>query len=108
MKRETAIKLLLRKIKIPVLKCTCIQFAQSQPRNYSLKLLHTVLNLSIDSDSNWFTSFGVLCVHQSPLAKRILQQANIESGNLPLTNAEKKELIDAISMGAKLTKADAG
>lgn len=106
MKRETAIKKLLGTVKLNILKCTCIQFAQTQPRNYSLKLLNTAFYSSTDTD--WFTALSVLCVHQSPLAKKILQKANIDSGNPSLTNAKKQELIDAISAGAKLTKADAG
>jgi len=106
MKRETAIKIFLSTVKLNVLKCTCIQFAQTQPKNYSLKLLNTALYASTATD--WFTALAVLCVHQRPLSKKILQKANIDSGNPPLTNAKKTELIDAISMGAKLTKADAG
>lgn len=106
MKRETAINKLLSTIKLDVLKCTCIQFAQTQPKNYSLKLL---ISAFTDSDeTNWFTALGVICVHQRPLAKRILQKANIDSGNPPLSNMNKAELIDAIASGAKLTKADAG
>ena len=108
MTREEAINYLFSKIKLETIISIVLKYSIIQPRNYSLQLLHSVFNMPSDINKDWFTALGVMCTHQKKLSGDILQEANVLGGKPPMTNAEKKELIDAIAAGAKLTKADAG
>ena len=108
MTREEAINNLLSKIKLNAIVSIVLDYSILQPRNYSLQLLHTIFNVPTDINKDWFTALGVMCTHQKKRSGRILQKANILSGNPPMTETQKTELIDAIAAGAKLTKADAG
>ncbi len=108
MTREKAIEKLLHTVKKDVLAKIVIKLAKTQPFNYNLQLLNTILKTSADPKQNWFTSLAVLCIYQRYFAGEILGRGAIDSGNPPLTLLTKAGLIDAIASGSKLTKADAG
>jgi hypothetical protein len=66
------------------------------------------LQYTNDKYNNWFTALAVLCINQRVFASNLMQRAYILGGNKPMSRVVLKELVDAISAGAKLTKADAG
>lgn len=110
MTRQKAIQMLLHKVKLELLmKITAIR-SEEQPFNFALQLLNASLSTSdpCDNKKNWFTALGVLCIYQRTFAGRLLQDARETGGDPPMKPIDKKELIDAIASGSKLTKADAG
>ena len=109
MTRDEAIEKLLLKVQQAVLVQQVNVKAAEQPFNYSLQLLNAAFQIpSADPNKNWFTALGVLCINQRFFSGELLQTACTLSGNPPMTAMAKKELIDAIASGSKLTKADAG
>ncbi len=108
MDRNKAIKKLLQKVKKDVLVQVVKDLAVTQPFNYTLQLLNISFTSATDPKQNWFTALGVLCIYQRFFAGEVLEAGTIKSGNPPMTAKVKKELIDAIASGCKLTKADAG
>jgi len=108
MKREDAIKKLLCAVRKDILIKAVLEMAQKETRNYPLQLLNAAFKITDDTNNNWFTALGVLCIHQKVFVGRLIQAAYMASGNSPLSGMTKAELIDAIASGSKLTKADAG
>jgi hypothetical protein len=108
MKREEVIKLIMCRIKLVLLQKVIAELAQLQTKNYSLQLLHQSLQYPCDKYNSWFTALAVLCINQRVFASNVLQGAYLSGGNKPMSRVALKELVDAISAGAKLTKADAG
>ncbi len=108
MERNQAIKKLLQNVSSNALFNIIVTKANAQPLNFSLQMASVIAPVSADTKNNWFTAFAVLCINQSVLAGEIIDAAREAEGNPPLNSLAKKELIDAIAAGCKLTKADAG
>ncbi|MCW3075623.1 MAG: hypothetical protein JWO32_232 [Bacteroidetes bacterium] len=109
MKREEAIKKFLSVIKKDILAKVVFEMAQNEPHNYPLQLLKAAFKITDDETiNNWFTSLGVLVVHERLYSGTILQKAHSAAGFPPMNGKAKKELLNLIATGAKLTKADAG
>jgi len=110
MKREEAINKLLQQVTKETLAKVVAVKSGEEPYNYTLQLLNIVFQsvAADDPQKNWFTALGVLCINQRYFSGNILQKAHTSGGNPPMSGMTKKELIDAIASGSKLTKADAG
>lgn len=61
-----------------------------------------------DKTLNWFTALGVLSVFRGSYMLSLFQEVRKVCGCKPLTSVQKKNLLNAVAQGAKLTKADAG
>jgi len=108
MKREEAINKLLQQVTKQMLAKVVAVKSGEEPYNYTLQLLNMVFHSANDPQKNWFTALGVLCINQRYFCSNILQKAHTSGGKPPMSSMTKKELIDAIASGSKLTKADAG
>jgi len=108
MKRDIAIKTLLGVVNKEALIKTTDELAQQNPGNFSLQLLHKTLKQTDDLTNNWFTALGVLAINQALFTLYLLQKACILGGHAPMKSEVKRNLLNVIAQGAKLTKADAG
>lgn len=108
MKRETAIKKLLGIVHKDALAKTVALELQHQPKNYTLLLLNHAFQSCEDKHDNWFTALSVVCIHQGLFALSLVQKAAKLGGTPPLTSAIKRDILNVIAQGGKLTKADAG
>lgn len=90
------------------LKKSVDKLMTEKSNNDGLILFRATLNAKDDAQHLWFTAFAILCTLKPKLSGKIITGAIALSGNPPIFNLNKAELIDAIASGSKLTKADAG
>ena len=109
MTRDQAIAKLFQNVSKASLASVIANKSSQKPFNFTLLLAHVLISSTVtDPKNNWFTSFAVLVIYQRGLSGDIIQLTRSVDGKPHLKLKQKMELLDAISAGAKLTKADAG
>lgn len=108
MTKDEVIKKVLSLMTMDALKKSVEKLMIEKPNNDGLILFRATLNAKDDAQHLWFTAFAIMCTLKPKLAGKLIDSAVSLSGNPPVFNLNKAELIDAIASGSKLTKADAG
>lgn len=109
MTRDQSIAKLLQNVSKASLASVIATKSSQKPFNFTLLMAHVLISSTVtDPKNNWFTAFAVLVINQRGLSGDIIQLSRTADGKPHLKLKQKIELLDAISAGAKLTKADAG
>jgi hypothetical protein len=109
MTRDQAIAKLLQNVSKASLASVIATKSTQKPFDFTLLAANALItSTTTDPKNNWFTTFAVLVIYQRGLSGEIIQLARTADGKPHLKLKQKIELLDAISAGAKLTKADAG